>query len=113
MSSKYLATQELLTGSPFMEAGQLGPIRYRPAPIRKIDPALTGLTLRQIPQSDLRAFKGGLTRRATDLTSDSFSDPLLSLASVSAAHLMVGALDDWEFSVGMQGIRHQPTRARS
>jgi Patatin-like phospholipase len=90
--------QKLLSNSKFQEDGQLGPIRYVPAPIRTIDPALTGLKLSDIPKSDVEVLKKGLRKRFSELISDSVSNPLIRGPTKLAAYLVLGALIDWEFS---------------
>jgi hypothetical protein len=95
--------QQLLANPKFKEPGQLGPIRYTPAPIRAINPALTGLKLNQIPRSDVNVLKDGLTKRVNELIADSFSNPLVRYPVHLGADLVLGALIDWEFSRDTQG----------
>jgi hypothetical protein len=95
--------QMLLANPKFQETGQLGPIRYVPSPIRKIDPALTGLKLRDIPDSDVDVLRKGLRKRFSDLISDTIRNPLIRYPAKLGAYLALGVLIDWEFSRNTQG----------
>jgi predicted acylesterase/phospholipase RssA len=96
--------QELLANALFSGPGQLGPIRYTPAPIRPIDQSLNGVHLKNIPKSDVKTLRTGLTGRAKQIIDDKFSNPLLSIPVKLGASLVLGALIDWEFSRDSQGI---------
>jgi hypothetical protein len=98
-----MVAQKLLANPKFQEDGQLGPIRYVPAPIRAIDPALTGLKLKDIPKSDVDVLKKGLRMRISELIGDSVSNPLIRVPAKVAAYLVLGVLIDWEFSRDAQG----------
>lgn len=95
--------QKLLANPKFQEDGQLGPIRYVPAPIRAIDPALTGLKLKDITKADVDILKKGLRRRISELIGDSVANPLIRVPAKLGAYFVLGALIDWEFSRDTQG----------
>jgi hypothetical protein len=94
--------QRLLANPKFGEPGQLGPIRFTPAPIRPIDPTLTGLHLDQVPKTQVKEFKDGLTARINEILKDSLSNPLERYPAQLGADLILKLLLDWEFSRNIQ-----------
>jgi hypothetical protein len=82
----------------------LGPICYQSAPIRDINPALTGLLLKDIPKLDVKTPKNGLTQRINEIIADKFSNPIARYPVHWGADLVLGALVDWEFSRDIQGV---------
>jgi predicted acylesterase/phospholipase RssA len=68
--------QQLLGSEAFNKPGQLGPIRYTPAPIRPIDEALNGLGLSQVLPAKVASLKDGLTERVNEILKDKLDDPL-------------------------------------
>jgi len=90
--------QRLLANPAFNQAGQLGPLRYNPAPIRPIDPSLTGLHLRSVSRSDVSNFKDGLTTRVNQVIKDALPNPLERYPAQLGADLILKLLLDWEFS---------------
>jgi Patatin-like phospholipase len=96
--------QQLLANPQFQGADQLGPIRYTPAPIRDIDQSLDGLQLKDVPKSDVKALKHGLTRRVSQIIGDAFSNPLERYPAQLGADLVLRALVDWAFSRNVRGV---------
>lgn len=94
--------QNLLSNPAFNAAGQLGPIRYTPAPIRPINPALTGLRLDQVPDTDVAVFKKGLTARINEILKDRFTNPLERYPAQLGADLILKLALGWEFSRDIQ-----------
>lgn len=94
--------QGLLANPQFNASGQLGPLRYTPAPIRPIDATLDGLKLKNIPQSDVETLKKGLKRRANQIIDDAFSNPIEKYPTQLGVDLALGVLLDWEFSRNSQ-----------
>jgi hypothetical protein len=94
--------QRLLANPEFSKPGQLGPIRYTPAPIRPIDGSLTGLLLNQVPKTQVAEFKDGLTARINEILKDSLSNPLERYPAQLGADLILKLVLDWEFSRNVQ-----------
>jgi predicted acylesterase/phospholipase RssA len=94
--------QKLLGNPAFSLAGQLGPIRYTPAPIRPIDGTLAGLHLRQVPKADVETLKEGLTARINEILKDMLSNPLERYPAQLGGDLILKLLIDWEFSRNTQ-----------
>jgi len=90
--------QALLANPQFNAAGQLGPIRYTPAPIRPINTTLDGLKLNDIPRADVDTLKKGLKRRANQMIDDAFSNPIEKYPTQLGVDLALSLLLDWEFS---------------
>ena len=94
--------QQLLNNTAFNQPGQLGPIRYTPAPIRPIDATLTGLSLSQVSKQDVATFKDGLTARINEILKDLLSSPLERYPAQLGTDLLLKAMIDWEFSRKVQ-----------
>jgi predicted acylesterase/phospholipase RssA len=90
--------QNLLANPLFQAAGQLGPIRYTPAPIRRINTALDGLHLNQIPRSVVADLKSRLKHRANQIVTDTFTNAIERYPAQWGIDLALGVLIDWEFS---------------
>jgi len=95
--------QRLLANPAFKAPGELGPIRYTPAPIRPIDSRLNGLLLKDIPKHDVKTFKDGMIHRAQQIIRDTAPWWLRVLVSWPLS-LILKALIDWEFSRATQGV---------
>jgi hypothetical protein len=94
--------QQLLSNPEFNQPGQLGPIRFTPAPIHPIDTTLNGLHLDQVPDSDVATLKDGLTARTNEILKDLISNPLARYPAQLGADLILKVLLDWEFSRKVQ-----------
>jgi predicted acylesterase/phospholipase RssA len=90
--------QQLLDNDAFKQPGQLGPIRYKPAPIRPIIAALNGLPLNQVPPGDVSELKNGLTDRVNEILKDELSNPFERYPAQLGADLLLKLLIDWGFS---------------
>ncbi len=95
--------QKLLANPAFQQPGELGPIRYTPSAIRAIDPALTGLHLKDIPKADIATLKDGLTHRLNQILRDKLSNPLERYPAQLGADIALGLVLDWEFNRDIQG----------
>jgi hypothetical protein len=94
--------QKLLGSDAFKQPGQLGPIRYTPAPIRPINEALNGLPLNQVPADEVGNLKSGLTARINEILKDKLSNPLKRYPAQLGADLVLKLLIDWEFARTVQ-----------
>jgi hypothetical protein len=94
--------QQLLGSDAFKQSGQLGPIRYTPAPIRPIDGTLNGLPLDQVPSVRVGELKNGLTERINEILKDKLSNPLERYPAQLGADLILKLMIDWEFSRDVQ-----------
>jgi hypothetical protein len=94
--------RQLLANPDFSKPGQLGPIRYTPAPIRPIDSSLTGLHLDQVAPDDVKELKDGITARLNEILKDSLPNPLERYPAQLGADLILKLLLDWEFSRKVQ-----------
>lgn len=94
--------QQLLGNSALNDPGQLGPIRYTPAPIRAIDETLNGIHLNQVPAPEVATLKDGLTARINEILKDKLSNPLERYPAQLGADLILRLLLDWEFSRDVQ-----------
>ncbi len=104
--------RKLLANPAFNAGGELGPIRFTPAPIRPINASLDGLLLKDIPKSDVKTFKDGVIRRARQIIRDKV--PLLLRIPVSlVVTFILEALIDWEFSRATQGVSASKAEQRS
>ncbi|HEY1254629.1 MAG TPA: hypothetical protein VGF01_07610 [Terracidiphilus sp.] len=90
--------QQLLASDAFKEPGQLGPIRYKPAPIRPIIEALNGLPLNQVPTDEVSELKQGITDRINEILKDKLSNPFERYPAQLGADHLLKLLIDWEFS---------------
>jgi len=90
--------QQLLANPAFSQPGQLGPIRYTPAPIRPINTALNGLPLNQVPSDKVDELKSGLTDRFNEILKDKLSNPIERYPAQLGADLVLKLLIDYEFS---------------
>jgi predicted acylesterase/phospholipase RssA len=95
--------QQLLGNPVFNQPGQLGPVRYTPAPIRTIDATLNGIHLNQVPDPEVATLKDGLTARINEILKDKLSNPLERYPAQLGADLILRLLVDWEFSREVQG----------
>lgn len=96
------AAQQLLTSAAMQSPGALGPIRYRPEPIRPIDTRLNGLVLRDVPNDDVDILRRGLKDRVNSLVGDCLKNPLERYPAQLGADLLLSLLVDWEFSRNVQ-----------
>jgi len=94
--------QQLLGSDAFNQPGQLGPIRYTPAPIRPIDEALNGLPPNQVPTDEVGDLKNGLTDRINEILKDKLSNPLERYPAQLGADLILKLMVDWEFTRTVQ-----------
>jgi hypothetical protein len=94
--------QQLLGNPALNQPGQLGPIRYTPAPIRAIDETLNGVHLNQVPDPEVATLKAGLTARINEILKDKLSNPLERYPAQLGADLILRLLVDWEFSRDVQ-----------
>jgi hypothetical protein len=95
--------QRLLSDPDIGAPGQLGPIRYTPAPIRRIDSTLDGIHLMNIPRRDVQTLEIGLKARINPLIGDAFPNPLERYPAQLGVDLLLSVLLDWEFSRNVQG----------
>jgi hypothetical protein len=95
--------QKLLANPEFHQPGQLGPIRYIPAPIRPIDATLTGLHLNKVSSADVATLKNGLTARINEIIKSALPNPLERYPAQLGADLILKAFLDREFSLDAQG----------
>jgi len=102
VAQKLLANPDFNKLPGLGELGQLGPIRYTPAPIRPIDASLTGLKLKDIPDGDVKTLKDGLTERINQILKDVLPNPLERYPAQLGADLLLKGLLDWEFSGSKQ-----------
>jgi hypothetical protein len=101
-----LVAQALLAKPDFQKPGELGPLRYTPSPVHRIDTDLDGLHLDEIHKSDVRILKSGLTRRVRQIVDElepSIGDALKRAILLGGADLLIDLLIDWEFSRNVQG----------
>jgi predicted acylesterase/phospholipase RssA len=94
--------QQLLANDAFQQTGQLGPIRYKPAPIRAIDEELNGLALNQVPRDEVGSLKDGVTDRLNEILKDKLTNPIERYPAQLGADLILKLLIDWEFSRNTQ-----------
>jgi predicted acylesterase/phospholipase RssA len=95
--------QQLLSNPQFSAPGQLGPIRYKPAQIREIDPTWNGPNLNAIPKPDVTVLSKGLKRRVNQIIDDVISNPIERMAAKGGADVALTLLIDWEFSRAVPG----------
>jgi hypothetical protein len=90
--------QQLLASPAFQQPGQLGPIRYTPAPIRPIDAELNGLPLKQVLPAKVSEFRSGLTDRVNEILTDKLPNPVEHYPAKWGADLILRLLINREFS---------------
>lgn len=106
-----MVAQALLTNPDFQKRGELGPLRYTPPPIRKIDPDLDGLHLNKISPDDVTTLKDGLKRRVGQIIDE--LEPhwwqwLKKEILLKGADGLLDLLIEWEFSRDVQGASGEP-----
>jgi predicted acylesterase/phospholipase RssA len=80
--------RSVLTSPELSGPGQLGPVRYKPTPIRPIDARLDGLKMANVPQADLQNFKAGMRERFNQMLRE-LCGPYLSLPALPFGDLIL------------------------